>query len=1349
MQSRSAVFSLFAMILALVLSLQNTDVTLAQSNEPLPMPTAVSEGAGRNPHPILPIIVPDETEQNIQPTAQPDQLVMPDLISTDVWRDLQLTPDGSVPLPRQIQAQTRGNLTLIYENDFSDGLNDMERLSSSWMISPRAKDFALQLPTTDFPTYLTIDNSFSFDTNSAMSFSGQFRLNGQNLKVGIGRYTVRLKSNGTIRLFRDNHLVAKSIAPNLMTQNWLRLQMDVEQSEIRIHINGDKVLSFVDSAYLGTGTPFIQILGQSGKFAKLDRLRVWAVLEEKPALQTSADDFTPLEPHILVPGEMFIFVASQEEPYTASIYMLDSLGIQPLITEDVTVFTDEVGEWLITSFSDPQLSFDGLWLAFNCLLENTENSSQYLQTICVGSFDPITKNVSNLRNIMPNEAASRFYDWAPNTSNEMLIRYNASQTNWYILQIDLLNPVATPTLSIISNPNIQYDLNWGEDDRLYGTKIYHHVDTFIDAGQDSTGQIYTNSLDKSLYQQYAGNTAITLGPDQLPFYLDLIGCRERWRFRFAFNRHMEINSQGDVLINVSPSTVVTDHDDQQTCVTEFAPLGRPHLNQTPLGRVFIRNGNTSHVYVDSEASTYVAWSPFSSDVYATTLQRHFGIINQGFVVYDLVGGKYHVDLSPFNLFEANGKFDWRYFSYPNLSLDLSLNDPLLDPNNLHVGQTIPILARITNTGTEAAVGPITVRLSVPNGLTPQQATNDGDTVTLSEPVNGDTSTIEDLLSDLIDLLTRWLNGGVNPLNLTKDPTNDTVFVEFTYQLDTLRAGGTTAFEFELVVKPEFIGLFTIEGEVSEISGQNNSALESISQNESFSLSSEPINSNSNVNYLNLQAVCPFYLISSELAFEYDTNYPDQVQPLKNALIFQSDGLSASASPELNTRVGGTFGWNSRYSASDRSEIFPDPSDPLTREIWFAIKVNDNNDIYWIPVYYRGINYINTSASEPCLGDLPDSIIPDPRTPSQILEEDYGVLLRHEQGFPWTEAEISEIYAGVTTTATAFGLLSDRSESDSELFKIIMTEGDSIGYLVVYKALDLPDVTNLQITFDVPNVINTISFNYEVSDGGCKVYEIDPPRTIICNSYDELPGTNAPILLNTNAPLVLRGASGSPLGNKFFTQYVLVHELGHIFDTRAEWWSNAFDSLARGVCPEFLKDRLPENVYQEYPNGVDELDFPTHCTDVVDINGWRLIGVSNNGYIRRDRGWGSGPDTDLTDFQQHPGRVFASDEESTVQHEEEADMFLNWVYRKISNKPPTYMISVPTLLSNNTFSVEGLWLGFHNLSWEPVPVDNGEYPNDARDDSYPGDSRFEWANVVLIEVFKEKSWTSENFNDENQ
>jgi len=170
-----------------------------------------------------------------------------------------------------------------------------------------------------------------------------------------------------------------------------------------------------------------------------------------------------------------------------------------------------------------------------------------------------------------------------------------------------------------------------------------------------------------------------------------------------------------------------------------------------------------------------------------------------------------------------------------------------------------------------------------------------------------------------------------------------------------------------------------------------------------------------------------------------------------------------------------------------------------------------------------------------------------------------------------------------------------------------------------------------------------------------------------------------------------------------------------------------------------------------PTSAPALVFRTTCVDVVDRLTFRVIGPRSdlNGiYGRRDRGWGTGPDNIFTDFQQHPSEVFSiltarvcpsedigssCYDPSIVLEEEAADMFLNWIYRTLSNIPFSYLTELP-----------GTWNGFRNQSWGTYgsnSYDGNDYliVNGEQENLFSGDARLEWMQIVMQNIFDEKGW----------
>jgi hypothetical protein len=182
------------------------------------------------------------------------------------------------------------------------------------------------------------------------------------------------------------------------------------------------------------------------------------------------------------------------------------------------------------------------------------------------------------------------------------------------------------------------------------------------------------------------------------------------------------------------------------------------------------------------------------------------------------------------------------------------------------------------------------------------------------------------------------------------------------------------------------------------------------------------------------------------------------------------------------------------------------------------------------------------------------------------------------------------------------------------------------------------------------------------------------------------------------------------------EHVIVHELGHVFNNRSD--QNGNTSLTEYV-----------NRTENGPALIDsKLRVVMGKTDTV-----------GSIWQRGTRGWGTGPNNDVSTFQQHPDEgPFASDSIGTKMDETAADMFLNWVYR----------IADPELPLNSPNTI----IGFRNISWmrdadsEISTTANQCYvPAGCPDNRNPGDARFNWMNNPndgkMTLIFNSHGWNN--------
>ena len=333
---------------------------------------------------------------------------------------------------------------------------------------------------------------------------------------------------------------------------------------------------------------------------------------------------------------------------------------------------------------------------------------------------------------------------------------------------------------------------------------------------------------------------------------------------------------------------------------------------------------------------------------------------------------------------------------------------------------------------------------------------------------------------------------------------------------------------------------------------------------------------------------------------------------------------------------------------------------------------------------------------PLLTTLPDNrdecnitvdLETDPPHPAEILERYYSVRITNAPGAVdevywenfdanddldgWNTNQSQEILDGVLSTALAFAIQADLAPI--EAFRTVMER----------PAIDDNDPVLIQISHS--------------GTSACLV---------------SFPDEYANTLINCGT------AAGT-------SEYVYVHELGHVFENRSNQNDVQTTSLTEHVQETDASMVGEENV------------MPIRDSD-LDQNGLGRIVMGNtaNGWQRGTRGWGSGPASIynnasppvaiskvFTDFQQNTPPYQLTGPNAVNPYEETAaDMLLNWVYELID---PTN-------------------LGFSNRSWSPTQRNANdqlcsELVDGCADLSNPGDARFNWMNQVMSDIFDERDW----------
>ncbi len=180
-----------------------------------------------------------------------------------------------------------------------------------------------------------------------------------------------------------------------------------------------------------------------------------------------------------------------------------------------------------------------------------------------------------------------------------------------------------------------------------------------------------------------------------------------------------------------------------------------------------------------------------------------------------------------------------------------------------------------------------------------------------------------------------------------------------------------------------------------------------------------------------------------------------------------------------------------------------------------------------------------------------------------------------------------------------------------------------------------------------------------------------------------------------------GQSWNPV---VYLRYVLVHELGHVFDYRSGQALRDFvaatDGAYHGAATSeyIITDNDPlHNVVMG-----KQYDYDARIVQ----------------WLRGPRGWGSNPHH-TTEYQQHPD--VSTEDWTTRCLEAAADMFLNWIYRYRTT-------------------------GFLNITWSsgdmsPINTPCSSLNQGCPDNSQPGDVRFNWMEERLTTIFQNSQWDS--------
>jgi hypothetical protein len=287
------------------------------------------------------------------------------------------------------------------------------------------------------------------------------------------------------------------------------------------------------------------------------------------------------------------------------------------------------------------------------------------------------------------------------------------------------------------------------------------------------------------------------------------------------------------------------------------------------------------------------------------------------------------------------------------------------------------------------------------------------------------------------------------------------------------------------------------------------------------------------------------------------------------------------------------------------------------------------------------------------------------TPVAYTLADYGITVSG-----WSPAEEAIILEAVNDTAEALHMISSQrsNRSQADTFKIVM---------------GITGTGQLSITKST------------TQDGFCEMKNDLTLPTLTCYGTLSQPDNS------TNRP---------------YTKYVFVHELGHRFDNQSRQGSQT-DSLMYWM-------NHPHQVPAQAP-----ADQANRSLNVKDCDKQTVFGLFKTNEIehwtRGRRGWGStANEKEFSDFQQNFVDSIGIADESKDVDEAAADMFLNWVYRRLTYGPANWAdeCAGPTPVANEP------WLGFKNITGDG-----------SVDSTHSGNVRYWWMEQVMRLIFQTKNW----------
>ncbi len=187
-------------------------------------------------------------------------------------------PPSSMLSPVAPAAPDQQGLNLIFHEGFQRGGGRYYRtfLGPKWPVIEHETNYSLQI--SGEPSHMPTQLSMVSYLNVAVQ--AEFLFTQGVARIGVrhspsGSYAALLRANGVVELYRSGQLISStSVLPN-ESGHWRTLQVSAIENTVRVLVDGELAINFVDNVPLSRGTIHIAAENLNNSLMHIDDINVW------------------------------------------------------------------------------------------------------------------------------------------------------------------------------------------------------------------------------------------------------------------------------------------------------------------------------------------------------------------------------------------------------------------------------------------------------------------------------------------------------------------------------------------------------------------------------------------------------------------------------------------------------------------------------------------------------------------------------------------------------------------------------------------------------------------------------------------------------------------------------------------------------------------------------------------------------------------------------------------------------------------------------------------------------------------------------------------------------------------